>query len=119
MKITLTIIEYTLMLILTIALYLDFFPHPYLPKWFSVTPWVVLIMLIIASILNKKLDEDKDQNKFSKYTLIYIIALIVVFSLAGGESQSGLSLSEPTIWIAFAISFFIDRKIIYVNRNHQ
>ncbi|MGM8216033.1 hypothetical protein ACLIA0_10715 [Bacillaceae bacterium W0354] len=67
-------------------------------------------MLITASIQTKKLGADKSHSKFSDYFLYFAITLVVVFSLAGGKSQSGLSLNEPLIWIALALGFLIDRK---------
>ncbi|MFC0014119.1 MULTISPECIES: hypothetical protein [Allobacillus] len=117
MKTILKIIEIILLAIFTIALFLDFFPQPNFSDWSSQVFWLALILLIIAGFLSKKVDGDKSSNKFSNFILFYTISLIVLFSIAGGESQSGISLTEPLIWIVFVLGFFIDIRGVRKQKN--
>jgi|SRR5699024_1121497 len=117
MKILNTAVEIILIAILTVALYLDFFPEPYLPDWFSLIFWSALILLIISIFLNKKLKiTEKETNIFTSLLGLYIFILIIAFSLAGGNSSSGISLSNPIIWIIFIVGLFTDWKKL---RNHK
>lgn|SRR5699024_6048524 len=117
MKILNTVVDVILVAILTIALYLDFFPRPYLPDWFSLIFWSALLLLMISVFLNKMVKvTEKDSNNFTFFLGLYIFILIIVFSLTGGESSSGISLSNPIIWIIFIAGLFYDWRNL---RSHQ
>ncbi|MBU6080011.1 hypothetical protein [Allobacillus halotolerans] len=117
MKTILKIIEITLIAIFTTALFLDFFPQPNLPDWSSQVFWFALILLIIAGFLSKIVDTDESSNKFGRFLIFYTISLIIIFSIAGGESQAGISLTEPYIWIVIVLGFFIDNRGVKKHKN--
>ncbi|MFB9973942.1 hypothetical protein FPQ10_08255 [Allobacillus sp. SKP2-8] len=117
MSTILKIIEITLLAIFTIALFLDFFPQPNLPDWSSQVFWFALILLIIAGFLSKKVDTDESSNNFGRFLFFYTISLIIIFSIAGGESQAGISLTEPYIWIVIVLGFFIDNRGVKKHKN--
>jgi|SRR5699024_2393038 len=107
------IIELILMIILTFALFFHFFPQPYLPDWSSLILWLILPLILVSAILSKKVKVTERESKhLSFYSGIYLLFLIILFSLTGGKLSSGTLLSNPIFWIIFAIGLFIDwRKI--------
>lgn len=117
MRILYLVVDLILIGILTVAMFLDFFPQPYLPDWFSLIFWSALLLLIISVFLSKRIKiTQKKSNNFTFYLALYIFTLIIIFSLAGGKSSSGISLSNPIIWIIFIAGFLKDWK---KRRNHQ
>ncbi|RHW37500.1 hypothetical protein D1B33_08155 [Lysinibacillus yapensis] len=77
----------------------------------SIKPLAVstLTLAILATITNDRSVLKKFPNlRKELFELIYLLGglllLFLLLTLLGGESQSGIGLNNPTIWILFAIS---------------
>ena len=88
----------------------DFFPQLnellFVPK-----PLIIILLLLIlfSGFFVTRLQNDSSQKfKFLWQVAFtsYLLALLIVFTLLGGVSQVGLSLSSPALWIVLVISLF-------------
>ncbi|WP_039043211.1 hypothetical protein [Sporosarcina sp. ZBG7A] len=95
---------------ITMLMAYDFFPKLndliYIPK-----PVVIVFLLLILFLgfnTTPLLKNDTLRSHFlwGVTTVFFLMGLIIVFSLLGGNSQVGLSLSSPALWIVLAISVF-------------
>ncbi|MCM3758068.1 hypothetical protein M3197_11395 [Sporosarcina aquimarina] len=95
---------------ITLLMACDFFPK--LNEVLSIPKPIVsvflLLMLFVGCYTTPLLKNNTLRFNFlwGAATVIYLMGLIIVFSLLGGNSQVGLSLSSPALWIVLAISVF-------------
>ena len=95
---------------LTLLMVYDFFPNLnqilYIPK--SVLIGLLLVILLVGFFINRIQKDDSSKSSFWWQVAItsYLLILLVVFTLFGGISQVGISLSSPVIWIILVISVF-------------
>lgn len=99
---------------LTLLMVYDFFPKLngflFLPK-----PMLIGLLLLIVSLgfFTKHFQKEKSaQSSFwwNVSLVSYLLSLIVLFTLLGGNSQVGISLSNPVLWIVVALTVFEMRK---------
>ncbi len=95
---------------LTLLMVYDFFPNLnqilYIPK--PVLIGLLLVILLVGFFINRIQKDDSPRSSFWWQVAItsYLLILLVVFTLFGGISQVGISLSSPVIWILLVISVF-------------
>ena len=95
---------------LTLLMVYDFFPNLnqilYIPK--PVLIGLLLVILLVGFFINRIQKDDSSKSSFWWQVAItsYLLILLVVFTLFGGISQVGISLSSPVIWILLVISVF-------------
>lgn len=98
MKKAISIIEFTLMAILTIALYFHFFQAVNIPIWITYIFWSSIFLLIVGSIMGRKIKvTNKEKSTFTLYLGIYLLSQLIIFTLAGGKPSSIVSLSNPVL----------------------
>lgn len=95
---------------LTLLMAYDFFPNfnqiLYIPK--PVLIGLLLVILLVGFFINRIQKDDSPRSSFWWQVAItsYLLILLVVFTLFGGISQVGISLSSLVIWILLVISVF-------------
>lgn len=65
----------------------------------------VLVCMVIFSTFFERRNNTSNSLKWQLFILLYITTLMGVFSLMGGKSTVGLSLTNKFIWIVIIISF--------------
>lgn len=95
---------------ITMLMAFDFFPN--LNDLLNIPKPVVIVFLLLILFLGfyttplLKNSILRSNFLWGVTTVFYLIGLIIVFSLFGGNSQVGLSLSSPALWVVLAISVF-------------
>ncbi|PIC81912.1 hypothetical protein [Sporosarcina sp. P1] len=103
-----------LVLHITVLLAYDFFSNFnelfYIPK-------LLFIGLILLILLGGFFENRYLKNESLKYGYLfqiaftsYLLTVLIVFTLLGGVSQVGISLSSPVVWILLIITFYDIRK---------
>lgn len=86
-------------LLLTFLMAYDFFPTfqdlLHIPKLILIG----LLLLVFLFSGNRKGNSSKLNFWWQMILMAYLLGLMVLFTLFGGTSQVGLSLSSPIIWI--------------------
>ncbi|WOV82977.1 hypothetical protein PGH26_08470 [Sporosarcina jeotgali] len=99
-----------ILLSITALMAYDFFPQLsellFVPK-----PLIIMLLLLIlfSGYFVTRLQHDGSQKfKFLWQVAFttYLLALLIGFTLLGGVSQVGISLSSPALWIVLVISLF-------------
>ncbi|MBZ5202868.1 hypothetical protein HU147_16800 [Planomicrobium chinense] len=97
-----------LMVGFTLLMIQDFFPATLLaikiPQ--GIIIGTILVIFICISFFSDKEKEKERGFKWNIFTSFYVIFLIVLLSLLGGQSTSGISLDSPIVWALFFISVF-------------
>lgn len=95
---------------LTLLLIYDFFPKliPFINIPKSILIGLILLITVISLFMNRPQKEDVSRFNplWQVILLTYFFSLIIIFTLMGGISQVGLSISNPFLWIVFFISIF-------------
>ena len=86
---------------------LDFFPSIGISPKMAVIG-VVLFGILTAATEYRPYTTATPKKRFRQSLIIThaILAVLLVLTLAGGESQSGISLSNPIIWLIYIFSLF-------------
>ncbi|WP_083584286.1 hypothetical protein [Bacillus weihaiensis] len=117
--------KYIAMLIIfcfTILFVYDYFPNNSLlvevPK--SVFSFLVIGLYLVSMLFKRKRSVDsKNVLKWQVFTIVYILFLMGLFTILGGESTTGISFSNGYFWIVLFIAligiFFQWKKV----RNSQ
>lgn len=109
MKKTNVFIIVLVLLTMTTLLAYDFFPDLleffYLPK--SIL-FALLIIIVIFSIFANRFQKDNTRIilLWQIVSTLYLLSLVVVFTVLGGISQVGISLKSPVLWIVIVISIY-------------
>ena len=109
MKKTNVFIIVLLLLSMTTLLAYDFFPDLiefiYLPKSILVG---LLIIIVVFSIFSNRFQKDNSRIilLWQMVSMLYLLSLVVVFTVLGGISQVGISLNNPVLWIVIVISIY-------------
>ena len=106
---TLRLTTITFIILLTLLLAYDYFPD--LKKIIEI-PRPVFIsifigLVIVSLILNPKNEggkENRNELRWDFFIILYIIAVMIIFSLLGGTSSAGVSFSNVVFWIVLGIS---------------
>lgn len=102
----------------TILFIYDYFPNISLlvevPK--SVFCFLVIGLYIVSLLFNRKRSVDsKNVFKWQAFTIVYILFLMGLFTILGGESATGISFSNGYFWIVLLIAlieiFFQWKKV--------
>jgi len=100
------------MLILTIILVFDYFPSPMFTKILPQAAFVLFVsvigLLFILSIIIRIRSEEKiAEGLIGQLILtVYIVVVMTILSLLGGESTSGVSFSNWIFWGVLSLSLF-------------
>ncbi len=85
---------------------IDFFPNINIDK--NIFAIGVLLFGILSSILDKTL---KSKSKTAKQSLIVsiiiptaLIIYLVLLTILGGSSQSGIGLNNPVVWLLYIVA---------------
>ncbi|GKV55364.1 hypothetical protein NCCP2222_13110 [Sporosarcina sp. NCCP-2222] len=101
-----------LLSLMTILLLFDFFPGiseiVLVPKPILVGSLLVVYCAGIFLLPFQK--EQKFDVLWQAVFPLYLLILIVIFTLLGGNSQSGISFSNPILWVVLLISALDIRK---------
>lgn len=99
-----------ILLSITFLMGYDFFPKLngflYIPK--PIVIGLLLLVLLFGLFMTRFQDDYSSKSNFRWQVafMSYLLFLIIVFSLFGGVSQVGISLSSPALWIVLVISVF-------------
>ncbi|MCM3709469.1 hypothetical protein [Sporosarcina luteola] len=104
------ILSGVILLSTTLLMAYDFFPE--LNGFFQL-PKPLFLGLILTFLFAGFFINRFQEDSFPKSDLLwqvmltsYLLLLIIGFTLLGGESQVGISLSNPFLWIVLLITFF-------------
>ena len=95
---------------LTLLMAYDFFPSfsslLSVPK--PILIGLLLLILLVGFLINRIQKDVSPKISFWCQVVFssYLLVLLFVFTLFGGISQVGISLSSPVVWILLVISFF-------------
>ncbi|WP_025783473.1 hypothetical protein [Sporosarcina sp. D27] len=100
------------LIVISVALLMayDFFPKINdllsIPK--PIVNVFLLLILFVGFYTTPLLKDHTLRSNFlwGAATVIYLMGLIIVFTILGGNSQVGLSLTSPALWLVLAISVF-------------
>ena len=70
-------------------------------------------MILVVGFFSRITQKDNSPETDFRWQIgmsLYVLLLIIVFTLFGGRSQVGLSLSNPIVWILFVISMIDSMK---------
>ncbi|PIC87159.1 hypothetical protein CSV72_04055 [Sporosarcina sp. P20a] len=99
---------------LTLLLIYDFFPK--LISFINIPKSILIVLILVIALIGLFMNRPQKENvpRFNPLwqiiLLAYFIALIMIFTLMGGVSQVGLSLTNPFLWIMFFISIIASVK---------
>ena len=97
-----------LMLGFTFLMFNDFFPET-LPG-LNVSKWIVLLLFLVIftciSVLDDKEQEERRTFKWTMFSSLYLLFVVIGMSVFGGHSTSGISLDNPIVWALFLVSLF-------------
>lgn len=101
-----------LLSLMTILLLFDFFPG--ISEIVLVPKPILVGSLLVVYCAGIFLTPTKKEQKFDvlwqvMYPL-YLLLLLLIFTLLGGNSQSGISFSNPILWVVLLISALDIRK---------
>lgn len=91
------------LIILTVLIINDYFPD-LLFSFRSSNLILILVIFVLFAINNFMFAHDPAKKKLKSelFLLLYLAALLVLLTLAGGHSTSFLSLDNSILWILFA-----------------
>lgn len=90
---------------LTILLAYDYFAV--LPDIIKIPQFVFQVTFFVLFIISMIIGRDEDDSnswKWQVFIIVYIVTLMLVFSLLGGKSSVGISFSNTVFWIVLGIS---------------
>lgn len=90
---------------LTILLAYDYFAV--LPDIIKIPQFVFQVTFFVLFIISMIIGRDEDDSnswKWQVFIIVYIVTLMLVFSLLGGKSSVGISFSNTEFWIVLGIS---------------
>lgn len=99
----LKITELIFYIALTNLIIYDFFPHTILstviPQSWNI--WLMIGVLVFGLIFRHNHDMDKTESVAGQlFSFFYLLVLIIVLTLLGGSSVSGIGLRDIGFWIA-------------------
>lgn len=101
-----------LLILMTILFLFDFFPG--ISEIISVPKPILLGSLLIVYCAGILLTPFQKEQKFDVLWQIifplYLLLLIIMFTILGGSSQSGISFSNTILWVVLLISALDIRK---------
>ncbi|WP_066193485.1 MULTISPECIES: hypothetical protein [Gracilibacillus] len=90
---------------LTLLLVYDYFPIQQLVVSKTTVSMLLLVCILISLFFQRYTKNDRqDGLKWQAFITIYILCLIGIFSLLGGESSVGISFHNGFFWIVLLIS---------------
>ncbi|MDX8046619.1 hypothetical protein SH601_11560 [Gracilibacillus sp. S3-1-1] len=98
-----------IILVLTAMLVFDYFPalSDIVPIPIGVFIFIVIALIVINVIFNKNIEHTYNEKKSLKSNLLltgYFIVLMVVLTLLGGKSVTGISLDNGILWMLILFS---------------
>jgi hypothetical protein len=100
-------LEISIILVFTVLLVYDYFPNTPLGDTIPKGLFTGLILgLFLYSLLFKKHEDanDKEILNWQIFLTAYILFLIGLFTMLGGQSSSGISFTNISLWIVLLIS---------------
>lgn len=106
------LISVVLLINLSLLLINDYFPGTLDAA--GIPPWVlfaVMAAMIVLSALRLKPEKEKHFLLFFPIvSVVYPLLLLFVLTALGGESESGLSLTSPILWIGVLVTLAVFRR---------
>lgn len=103
------IAELLAILFFTLIIIVDFFPKLGVGMWIGMSGFILAVA--IASITKKKgagvFKSSKEELIFTIVIGLYLIGLLFLLSLLGGESQVGLGWTNPILWLLYVSGVFL------------
>ncbi|SOC43719.1 hypothetical protein [Ureibacillus acetophenoni] len=93
--------------VMSLLLVYDFFPNfPFADSVPTNVLIPLILVLMVLSILLKQYNDKskKDLLKAQIFWTIYLLLLIVILTVLGGQSKTGIALDNGVLWIAVLIS---------------
>lgn len=90
---------------MTYLLAVDYFPHLVgfaMGKWIALG--VIAILFLSGGIAVNKEDNKRLEAKWMLVSTVYIIVLLFVLPMLGGESTMGISLDNPFVWLLLGVT---------------
>lgn len=85
----------------------DYFPNSPLSKIIpmNLNIWIIIMLYLIPIIFKRFRSSNTLENIVGQIlSLIYLFSLMLLLTILGGESTSGIGLNNIGIWIALALS---------------
>jgi hypothetical protein len=108
---------------LTFLIIYDYFPYSPLSEIIPINlnVWIILILYLIAILFNQGESSNNTENITGQILyLIYLFSLLILLTILGGESASGIGLNNIGIWIALVLSigeiYSRKQKLSSINR---
>lgn len=98
-----------IVLFMTLLILHDYFPNNPLADVFPANVLIVLIVGLYLFSLAFKKHSDKENKKilaWQIFSTVYFLILLVLFTLLGGKSTTGISFDNGFLWIVLLISIF-------------
>lgn len=100
-------IDIAILISLTILLVYDYFPNIPLQNIISKNVLILLMVaLFLLSLLFKRYRNSNNLEtfKWQLFTTVYLVFLMVLLTILGGQSTCGISFKNVFFWIALSIS---------------
>ncbi|MHC8516605.1 hypothetical protein [Sporosarcina sp. ITBMC105] len=108
---------------LTLLMAYDFFPKLndflFLPKPMLIGLLLLVVLLGFFTIHFQEVESAQSSFWWNVSLVSYLLSLIVIFTLLGGNSQVGISLSSPVLWIVVALTVFEMKKEYEKAKAHE
>ncbi|MDH5160039.1 hypothetical protein [Heyndrickxia oleronia] len=103
-------------IVFSLALCYDYFPTLFPATLFQ--KWIfffAILILFVIGLIKDQIKNSSEQNVFPAQLFFHIFSIVFIGALTflGGESHSGISLTNPILWIVFTVSLiqiFLQRK---------
>lgn len=92
---------------LTILMIYDYFPDTSLSNIIprNINIWIILSLYLISILFKRFRRPNNIENiKGQVITLIYLFSVMLVLTILGGKSTSGIGLNNIGVWVTLAIS---------------
>jgi len=107
----------------TLLMINDYFPNTltsfHISKWLIIS--IMVIIFLTSSFFVKKEDNERHTLNWLIISTSYIVLLMLVLSMSGGSSSTGISFNNPIIWVLLIIvlfDIFAKRKKLKVKRSN-
>ncbi|WP_100371613.1 hypothetical protein [Bacillus sp. FJAT-45037] len=108
------------LIVLAIGLFLDYFPHLVNGGLGARGTFILILVAFVFAVAaefmiprEKRKRESIPLWEHDLFFIFYVIGLIALLTFAGGESQVGLHITHPILWVFVVYAFIkwnLDRK---------
>lgn len=105
----------------TLLMINDYFPNMLMS--FHIPKWLIISLMVIIFLISNFFVKEEDNERHTLNWLIistgYIVLLMLVLSFLGGNSSTGITFSNPIIWVLLVIvliDIFAKQRKIKANK---